>query len=230
LLGAKAAGASFSKTATIGKQGFFATVHGIKPILQATQFPLSPRQLVDHCGGSGDRFLELLGTGAVTSIDASDYEGATVVHDMNRPIGVDLHNRFSVVFDGGCLEHIFDVRQALLNCMDMVQVGGHFLGQTTANNLLGHGFYQFSPELFFRVFCPENGFHLQCVLLCLPYDLPPTFYRVSDPAELGQRVYLQNEKPTYLMAIARKVRQDAGLVRVPQQSDYSHSAPSFEGS
>jgi hypothetical protein len=220
LLAARAAGASFSQTATIGKQGFFATVHGIKPIIEATNFPLTARGLVDHCGGNGDRFLELLGAERVTSIDASDYEGATVVHDMNRPIGQDLHNRFTAVFDGGCLEHIFDVRQALLNCMDLVQVGGHFLGQTTANNLLGHGFYQFSPELFFRVFCPDNGFQLEGVLLCLPYDLPPTFYAVPDPADLGERIYLQNNKPTYLMVVARKVRHGAGLASLPQQSDY----------
>jgi hypothetical protein len=34
---------------------------------------------------------------------------------------------------------------------------------TPANNQMGHGFYQFSPELFFRVFSQENGYLLRAL-------------------------------------------------------------------
>jgi hypothetical protein len=44
--------------------------------------------------------------------------------------------------------------------MDLLKVGGTFVASTPANYFMGHGFYQFSPELFFRLFCPENGFRL----------------------------------------------------------------------
>jgi 2-polyprenyl-3-methyl-5-hydroxy-6-metoxy-1,4-benzoquinol methylase len=53
------------------------------------------------------------------------------------------------VFDGGTLEHIFDYPTAIKNCMKMVKPGGHLLLTTPANNWFGHGFYQFSPELFY---------------------------------------------------------------------------------
>ena len=77
---------------------------------------------------------------------------------MNLPIGDDLKRKFSVVIDGGTLEHVFNFPVAIKNCMQMLDVGGHFFVHTMANNFMGHGFYQFSPELFYRVFSPENGF------------------------------------------------------------------------
>src|SRR5439155_26265068 len=54
-------------------------------------------------------FFEALGASVVHSIDASDFEGATHVHDMNVPICDALKGAYSLVFDGGTLEHIFDV-------------------------------------------------------------------------------------------------------------------------
>jgi 2-polyprenyl-3-methyl-5-hydroxy-6-metoxy-1,4-benzoquinol methylase len=65
---------------------------------------------------------------------------------MNLPISETLRQRYSVVYDGGKLEHVFNQPQALKNCMEMVRVGGYFLQTNTANKFMGHGFWQFSPE------------------------------------------------------------------------------------
>ena len=110
---------------------------------------------------------------------------------------------------------------ALRNCLDMVAVGGHFLGVTPANNLMGHGFYQLSPELYARVFQEENGFCLEKMVI---YELGKSaWYEVIDPAQAGRRVILQNRRPTYLGVWARKIRQAEVFCRVPQQSDYASS-------
>ena len=50
--------------------------------------------------------------------------------------------------------------------MEMVKRGGHFIGVTTLNNFCGHGFYQFSPELYYRVFAPGNGFEVVKMYVC----------------------------------------------------------------
>ena len=47
--------------------------------------------------GYAEPFLDLLGAKTVTSFDASDYEGASVVHDLNQLIPDEHKNRFSVV-------------------------------------------------------------------------------------------------------------------------------------
>jgi len=43
---------------------------------------------------------------------------------------------YTTVIDGGSLEHVFNFPQAIANCMNMVAVGGHFIGLSPANNFL----------------------------------------------------------------------------------------------
>jgi hypothetical protein len=112
------------------------------------------------------------------------------------------------------------VRQALENITNMIKIGGTFVGSTTANNLLGVGFYQFSPELFFRFFSRENGWQTLVVLLCEHQLHPPRFWAVTDPQHLGRRIQIQNSDQLYIMVIARKCESVARLV-VPQDSAYS---------
>ena len=103
--------------------------------------------------------------------------------------------------------------------MEMVSVGGHFLEITAANNFMGHGFYQFGPELYYRVFSPENGFAIEDVILC-EVDRGGTWYRAEDPESFGRRVELINSRPTYILVAARKVSDALILKTSPQQSDY----------
>lgn len=138
-------GVNFDRTAMIGRQQMY--VDG-------------------HASGYAEDYLRSLGATAVTSFDASSYEGAEHIHDFNLPIPPEFHDRFSVVLDGGTLEHIFDFPQAIKNCMRMVEEGGHLLILTPTNNYSGHGFYQFSPDLFFRVLSPANGFSVELMLVC----------------------------------------------------------------
>jgi 2-polyprenyl-3-methyl-5-hydroxy-6-metoxy-1,4-benzoquinol methylase len=89
---------------------------------------------------------------------------ASIIHDLNKPVPKELEERFDVVLDGG-LEHVFDFPQAIENAMRMTKIGGHLILETPANNLCGNGFYQFSPELFFRVLDSGNGFELERLYL-----------------------------------------------------------------
>jgi hypothetical protein len=60
--------------------------------------------------------IALLGADEIISIDASGYENATIIHDMNEP-AEDLAEQFDLVIDGGSLEHIFNFPVAILNVM-----------------------------------------------------------------------------------------------------------------
>ena len=117
------------------------------------------------------------------------------------------------------MEHIFDVRQVLQNVGDMLRVGGLYVGTTSANNLLGHGFYQFSPELFYRFLCPENGWASPAVFLCEHQRDPPRFWFVEDPSSLGRRIQIQNGAQLNLLVVATKTNHPPSLT-TPQQSDY----------
>lgn len=157
-------------------------------------------------------FLEPLGF-RVTSLDASPYEGAAVIHDLNKPIPDTLAGRFDAVIDGGTLEHVFNFPIALENTMRMLKVGGHLFLITPANHQCGHGFYQFSPELFFRVLSPINGFEL----VRLYASAKGRQYHVADPAIVHGRVELSTDG-AMLMVHAKKIAE--APLSTPQQSDY----------
>jgi hypothetical protein len=106
---------------------------------------------------TAETFLNLSGFQVSRAIDASDFEGADIVHDLNFPIPEHLQDITSFFYDGGTLEHVFNVATSFKNAFDLLRVGGIALFAPPANNQCGHGFYQFSPELFFRVL-GTNGF------------------------------------------------------------------------
>lgn len=215
------AGATFHRTATIGRHWLLTRGDGLPELLAAAGVPEAARAafLADPPEWADDLF-RLLGAAEVTSLDASAYEGATVVHDLNDPIPPDLAGRFDFVFDGGTLEHVFDFPRAIRNEMELTRVGGHLLISTTANNQLGHGFYQFSPELFYRVFSPDNGFEVVDMTLT-EWDSRRR-YGVVDPAAVGRRVELYATAPKLgLTVLARRTDLRPVLARPPVQSDYA---------
>ncbi len=53
---------------------------------------------------------------------------------------------------------MFNIAQALENCVKLCKIGGQILQAVPANGECGHGFWQMSPELFFSLYSERNGF------------------------------------------------------------------------
>lgn len=161
LMSSQKAGVSLKKSVMLGRQDLLLRPSEIKNIFNQYNMSVDSEE-IEHILNDENHFAEplfvKLGAEVIDSIDCMPFEGATIVHDMNLPLPEKLKNSYSLVFDGGTLEHVFNFPQSIKNCMEMVKVDGHFMSVTPCNNMMGHGFYQFSPELFFRVFCEENGF------------------------------------------------------------------------
>jgi hypothetical protein len=220
MLYARAQGVQFAKTAMVGRQGLHLSAEALRKNLSDFGYALSQgevNELMGKGGGFAEPFLELLGATEVSSFDASDYEGANYIRDFNSPIDWNFRGQFSVVLDGGTLEHIFNYPVAIRNCMEMVELGGHFLGITPTNNFWGHGFYQFSPELFFRIFTPPNGFELARMMIFA--DQPGAeWIEVTDPYAINPGFV--HRQPSYLLIIARKIGSVQIFDTQPQQGGY----------
>jgi hypothetical protein len=219
LSGAKSLGADFARSAMIGRLSLFED-KGFSDIYALHRAAAPPPSEYS------EPFLQALGADSVHSFDASEYEGATHVHDFNLPIPDELRERYSLVVDGGTLEHVFNAPQAFRNCMEMLEVGGFFVSSGPCNNQMGHGFWQFSPELAYRVFSPANGFETLGVFVQEAdqnwwKEANGPFYFVRDPAEVGERVTLRNCRTTFLHVIARRTAIKPIFDAIPQQSDYS---------
>ena len=226
LAAARADGVGFGRVLTIGRQFLFLTESQIRRL--AGHYGVTIDASRYEWRGPAEPFIrDFFGASEVVATDVSDYEGAAIVHDMNTPLGAEHHESFDVVIDGGSLEHVFNVPIALANYMNAVRIGGSLFVITTANNHLGHGFYQFSPELFYRVFGESNGYAVRDMIL-EEHPWPGVelsgrnrCYRVTDPAAVGERVGLICRNAVILTVHAVRETARPILTSSPIQSDYA---------
>lgn len=218
LLAAHERGVEFGSTLTIGRQDLNIDQYEFARLFR--DFPSIPF----NPGARGrwvDPLLRLLGAREVETLDYSAYEGATLIHDLNQPVPDAWTNSYDTVLEAGSLEHVFNFPVSMASCMRLVKAGGHLIMHTPANNWCGHGLYQFSPELFYRVLSPENGFTIERMIIHEEF-LDSQWYEVPDPAIIGKRTELINSLPTMILILARKTAHvERPFASPPLQSDYT---------
>lgn len=97
----------------------------------------------------------------ITNIEVLDLFDcrASLRYDMNYPIPGNEHGRYGTFIDIGCLEHLFDTKQCLENCLNMVRLGGHYMLQVPVSGYFAHGLHVFNPEGILSAI-ELNGFQL----------------------------------------------------------------------
>jgi SAM-dependent methyltransferase len=118
-------------------------VFGVQDILTPTRSRRAAREFLpfDDLGG----YLRSRGLGQVVTMDCFDPR-ADLHYDFNQPVPEHEHGRYATLIDIGCLEHVFDSRQCLENCLRLVRHDGHFLLHTPVKGYYGHGLHTFDPE------------------------------------------------------------------------------------
>jgi len=228
LLRARKQGVEFGDVLMVGRLKLDVFPAKVSQLLRQNGLPDDPFREGRKPSGFGEEFFQCLGARSVTALDASSYEGAGLVHDMNLPVPEGLKERYDVVYDGGTLEHVFNIPTALKNCMEMVRVGGHLFIDSPGNNWFGHGFYQFSPEFFYRGLSPANGFE---VVEMIAHAAGPNakWYKVADPDQINSRVELISFTLIHLITRAKKTGKAEIFKAMPQQSDYTVAWESDKG-
>jgi Methyltransferase domain len=196
----------FGRVATIGRQEILVPIDKLKSALNLKGYKYGPyceELLIGHFAAT-----------VVESFDISDYEHATYIADMNKPLAV--QNRYDTVIDSGSLEHIYNIPQALRNVSELCSAGGQILHVVPTNNFCGHGFWQVSPGLFFALYSEANGYKETEVFLA---DLGNEhfWYQVREPRD-GERANVVS--CTLLYALVRTRRTKVFSHDDVQQSDY----------
>jgi hypothetical protein len=158
LLMREAIGSAFKgRLLTIGRQDIWATRHELAQWAREMRFDLNKTASLDlsQKGAFRDKgfisdlsLFRSLGFDSVESMDISDYEGCTVVHDLNTDAPSSLYGRYDTIIDGGSSEHIFNLPIAFKNYCRMLKVGGRMIHISPMVNWVNHGFYMFSPNFF----------------------------------------------------------------------------------
>lgn len=210
---------SFSETAMLGRQWFYGVNEKINKI--------SGSKRLTQDDGYSETMFRSLGANDIRSYDISDYEGATDLVDFSQPISGEHQKRFSFVLDGGLLEHVFDFTTSVRNAMNMPKIGGTICLMTPSNSWNGHGFYQFSAELFYRLFCEENGYELLDVSYRLCGDdaiegLGTKLFHIPDSKETKCKTGLNSQFTGLLYVTARRIGELPDKFHI-YESDYSEA-------
>lgn len=211
---------NFKRTITLGRQNIVYNRRDLKHLRRHLN-PVEYQCLIKY-GRKQKSYVDNLlrdyfGASIVDSIDKSEFEGATIISDLNNEISTELKAKYDTVIDGGTLEHIYNIPQALNNASSLCKPGGQIIHALPANNVCGHGFWQMSPELFFTLYSDKNGYQDTEVFLARPSD-PNNFYKVIRPKK-GKRINIYSNDEVYLYV--RTVRKGTKFFHENvQQSDY----------
>ena len=200
----------FGKTLTIGRQKITADINSLKNTINDN---IINKIYLD------DYLLKYFGATSVDSIDINDYEESNIIYDLNYSVPIELENKYDTIIDSGSLEHIFNVKTAMKNFSVMCAEKGTILHISPSNNFCGHGFYQFSPELFHTYYNIENNFKDTEIFLAKVYDSSKWFKINEKNFNNDKRINIITDEETFIMC--RTIKNNKPKKDTILQGDYS---------
>jgi len=166
--------------------------------------------------------FRLLGADDVLAMDYSDFEGAEIVHDLNKAVPDELESRFDVIVDSGTIEHIFDVRSVFTNIGRMLKSGGRIIHFAPANNYANHGFYQISPTLLIDYYAVNGYVDLQAfVAEESSREYEASAWELFQIDTQRQPVLMLSRRRLHAVLVAEK-SEGSTVEKVPLQSHYAN--------
>ncbi len=210
------------KILTLGKQDISISSTELKKTAKQFSYPLHT-QIKNEKKISDVVLFKALGFSECKSLDMSAYEGADYLFDLNQSdLPSHLHETFDVIIDGGTIEHVFHVPNALKNIFSMLKCGGKIFHFSPASNYLDHGFYMFSPTLFLD-FYEANSFQIEsCQLIKhLPNQNIDWKFFPYTPGSLEHLSYGGLDHKMYSLCFIAKKTKDSTGIQIPYQHRYS---------
>jgi SAM-dependent methyltransferase len=160
------------KAITYGVQAVQATLDDVTALLQETKYGTTACRIktaaldekVPQKNIHQKELFTIFGYSSVESIDYYPDENPTYVLDLNQAVPPDLHSQYDLVYDGGTMEHCFNSAVFLQNTVKLLRPGGIVIHHVPMNNWVNHGFYQFSPTLFFDYYSTNGFTDLQMII------------------------------------------------------------------
>ena len=98
-----------------------------------------------------------LGFDHIETMDYSQYEGADLIYDLNQVnVPIDLAHRYDFILDAGTIEHVFHFPNVLENIYRFLKPNGTFIFDQPSFYGITHGFYNFSPAVYYEYFLVNN--------------------------------------------------------------------------
>jgi SAM-dependent methyltransferase len=114
---------------------------------------------------SDDSFFKALGFNEINSMDFVNNENPNIIFDLNQELPNELARRFDFIYNGGTLEHVFDICQGFRNIHSMLKPGGVIVHECPTHNFVDHGFWQISPTAILDAYSVNQYSELLTIIL-----------------------------------------------------------------
>jgi hypothetical protein len=108
-----------------------------------------------------------LGAKTVQALDISPYEGAGIIHDLNSPLPYKYWWIADFIFDGSCLDNIFNAATAMRSFSEILRPGGTMVLMEHSTSMQS-AIVCFSPEWFFNFFAVNKYETCEITLFSFP--------------------------------------------------------------
>jgi hypothetical protein len=129
-----------------------------------------------------------------------------------------ITKQYDTIIDIGTSEHVFNINQNLKNMSKLCKRGGKIIHCLPANNQCGHGFWQFSPELFFSLYNESNGYKSTRLHL-IDNNNDKSYWQINKKPK-NERLELNSFTPLYIFVVTIKKLEN--IIQKAQQSDYEY--------
>jgi hypothetical protein len=133
----------------LGRQNVLLNYAQLEYLAHVTRYPLTPID-VEQPGVwlNDEQFFTALGFSEIHSMEYGTTENASYRWDLNYPVTASWHEQYDFIYDGGTIEHVFHVPNALESICYMLKVNGRVFHESAASGSIDHGFYALQPTLF----------------------------------------------------------------------------------
>jgi tetratricopeptide (TPR) repeat protein len=100
-------------------------------------------------------FFSLFSDAEVISLDVSPYEKAEIIFDLNQTLPQEHYGRADFIFNGSCLDNLFDPASALRNLSRLLRPGGR-VTHIEHGSPIQTAYIMYSPAYFFDFYAANN--------------------------------------------------------------------------
>ncbi|MBI3563089.1 MAG: hypothetical protein HY080_15375 [Gammaproteobacteria bacterium] len=220
---------------TLGRQDVYITAEELRATM--AEFGKRPVQEIAHSLSkktsfaksdfiSDEYLFSALGFSECKALDASSYEDADYVFDLNRIDTPEaLVDRWDTIFDGGTIEHVFHLPNALSNIFRLLRIGGRVVHIAPSSNHIDHGFYMFSPTFFWDYYNANNYEINVCQVFRYTQDLYAGAWQVCDyvPGSLTRVSMGKLDDALYGVILIATKTPNSTFDVIPQQGLYAEN-------
>ena len=170
-------------------------------------------------------FFSLFSSAEMISLDVSDYEGASIVADLNQPIPERYYGCADFMFNGSCMDNLFDPASALKNMSRLLKVGGRVMHVEHGSPVQG-AYIMYSPAYFFDYYAANHFADCKTYVMMFSNVLNPWHvfewqaYHKIDGGAWCQTGHMHSDWPNLLNVVVAEKSAESTADHAPIQGFY----------